>query len=468
INDSRIGSGETLIRGTLTDNHLVDAVEVCEVTANGESCAIVDVTIDRTTLPTSTVRYADIPANPVALGAREQCYGGSELSRIFTVAEQFTVADVAFGLTVEHPYRFDVTAWLVAPSGRWINLVWDGAPRAANYDVLFSDAAFERSAENEVDHNVQQPYYEHILRPAEPLGTFQGEQAQGDWVLELCDSHAPSDDGQYIGSQLILTPDTLPENTIASWNHRLLAVAGLEDESLTVKVYGIDSVGNRTGSSTDATVIVDVVAPEVIVTELITQVLYSTIITDDATLMGGTATDASGIMEAYATVRDAMGTQRVPISIGSDGSWTVEWQTQFVGSLSVSVYVADSLGNVRVVGPASIQVIENLGVDNKVYLPLVVSPSALGIRSIPEAAIVKAAQADDSSQSEVQEASSAEPVRVGVSSAAIVNGGFDGWLGILLLLLMSGGTLSLSAFRRKRRRKSAKRSSISAEKEVLS
>ncbi|MFQ5342807.1 MAG: hypothetical protein ACE5F6_14805, partial [Anaerolineae bacterium] len=369
LSDGLLSAGETTLSGQLTDNRLVDRVEALD--SGGAPAAVAgDFLVDATTLPRTVYTYDDVPDSPIALGARTACYGGTEIYRTFTVTDSFTVADVDLGLNADHEYRYDITGWLVAPSGHWAAILWNGTS-ARNYDMLLDDAALLPVGKDKMDHDTAAAYYENQRRPDQPLSLFNGEPAQGDWQLILCDYFPEEDDGVYNRSRLSLTADTLPQNTRGAWTYELPDVAGLDNITRTVIITGVDSVGNRSTEPLSRTFRVDTVAPAITVTTAITQVLLG----DTATVLGGVVSDGGQVNSVFMTVQGPGGnlsteqalqaetltrsTLRQPFDGAQDsalsapvvGGWQYDLRADEVGRYSLWVNVVDEAGNLTTVGP---------------------------------------------------------------------------------------------------------------------
>jgi subtilisin-like proprotein convertase family protein len=368
--DGLLGPGETTLSGQLFDNRLVGAVEACD--AAGESCERTDLLVDATTLPQNTFTYEDVPETPIAIDARTACYGGTEIFRTFTITESFTIADVALALNIDHEYRYDVTGWLVAPSGTWAAILWDGAS-ADNYDVRLSDAALFANGKDRTSHDTDAPYYENERRPDQPLSLFNGERTAGDWKLVLCDYFPEKDNGAYNRSQLILTADTLPESTEAMWSYSLPDVENSDDVTHTLSLYGLDSVGNRStegdheGSPLHLAFRVDTVAPVITVTHQPSGTLLLNETFD--IYIAGSVSDGGEIAATQLRILAPNGDFQSLHLYPTGGTWVFTDTYYFVrpGFYSIWIEAADVAGNVASVGPFEMRA----SVPQLVYLPLV-------------------------------------------------------------------------------------------------
>ncbi|MBP7689604.1 MAG: proprotein convertase P-domain-containing protein, partial [Thermoflexales bacterium] len=388
-----LGVNDLTLSGQLADNRLIDRVEVCI----DDSCAehvTADLTLDQTSLPKTTFVYDDVPATPQALDFKSRCYGGGEIQRTFTVADAFTVADIDVGLNITHPYRYDVTAWLVAPSGHWSNLIFQGTS-ADNYDVRLNDAALVLNATDKSEHDLAAPYFKHERRPDRPLSVFNGEAAQGDWNLILCDYIPDEDDGFYNRAQLIFTAATLPIQTNGAWQYTLPDTGDQDGVARTLALFGVDSVGNRVTDMLPVAFSVDTVAPVINVTDAVAQVNLPAVVIaaedviTQVSVLAGTVSDGSGLSELYALVRDPYGdtfTQTLPIA---DGAWRVVLPIAGLGNYTVWVNALDQAGNAATtqwqvtvtlvtVYKAWLPVMFNGATTNAVVAPTVEQPTPIG------------------------------------------------------------------------------------------
>ncbi|MEZ5447945.1 MAG: proprotein convertase P-domain-containing protein [Thiolinea sp.] len=114
------------------------------------------------------------------------------------VPDNFTIDDLNVGLNITHTYRSDLNVKLKSPAGTSVSLFAGVSGSADNLDALLDDgAATDISSLGPTSHhNVGSPYYDNLVNPAGNvyLAAFNGENAQGNWTLEVCDS-AGSDIG---------------------------------------------------------------------------------------------------------------------------------------------------------------------------------------------------------------------------------------------------------------------------------
>ncbi len=136
--------------------------------------------------------------------------GGTHLIRNISVADSFLIADVDLGVLINHTYRGDIIATLTSPSSTTVSLVTnDGGNGLNNYNVRFDDSA--GNDVNTFPHNTNDglvaPPYENTVRPLGNMSDFNGENATGTWVLDLCDFFN-LDAGDFQRSNLYFTAAT--------------------------------------------------------------------------------------------------------------------------------------------------------------------------------------------------------------------------------------------------------------------
>jgi subtilisin-like proprotein convertase family protein len=361
--DGVIGPDETVFVGDLSDNRLVGGVEMCDVSSGITVCHPhpVPFVADAGTIPQTMFIYDDVPAMPLPLGASQTCEQGRQLVRTFVVSESFDVAGIQVGLNIGHPYRADVSAWLVAPSGATVKLLQGGA-QASNYDLLLSDSAALAAAQDRGDHVTAPPLYNQARRPYELLDLLNGEAARGEWRLILCDAYPETDDGLYLRSRLILTADTLPQDSQGTWRYALAGVSASDNITRALAFHGRDSVGNRT--TLNLTFRVDTVAPVVTVTRAASTAVLGVA----ATVLEGEVRDGDQVGQVLVQVQTpAGGSYSDHASLPEEGSWLYTLDPRHSGTYTLRVRATDRVGNSRTVGPFQIVV----RAEYHTYLPLI-------------------------------------------------------------------------------------------------
>ncbi len=367
LSDGVVGLNETVFKGVLVDNTLVAGVDICRSVDGVESCTAAQFSPDGETIPQTTFVYDDVPSVPLLLGAETPCDPGSALIRTFVVKEAFTIAGVDVGLSIAHPYRGDVRAWLVAPSGSWVNLTYSGTP-ADDINVLFDDSGVVPLARDTGDHISTAPFYTRIRRPYQPLTVLDGESAEGYWHLVLCDTYPQLDNGAYQRSRLILTSNGVPQQTRAVWTNALTGLGGSDGLTHTVKLYGIDSVGNRTSvkQALNLSFMADLVAPKIIADQVLTVIPHM----GSHIVLTGAISDGTGISAFLLhTQTPEGGVTTEHLSRQSDGTWSAFLSPTMEGTYTLNLYAADIAGNGRTLGPFYVTFWLN-----QFYLPLVSKP----------------------------------------------------------------------------------------------
>jgi uncharacterized repeat protein (TIGR01451 family) len=101
-----------------------------------------------------------------------------------TVPDSFTINDLRVGFNAFHTWRSDIEIWLVSPAATSVQLLDHEGSLADNFDVLFEDGGGPVDSTN---HDPALPYYENSWAPFSLLSAFNGENALGDWELQICD-----------------------------------------------------------------------------------------------------------------------------------------------------------------------------------------------------------------------------------------------------------------------------------------
>ncbi|MCA8888035.1 MAG: DUF11 domain-containing protein, partial [Parvularculaceae bacterium] len=132
----------------------------------------------------------------------------ASISRQIHVAESFTISDLDVGFLATHTYRSDIQLELTPP--------WGGSPVRLlqglgysglgydNYNVLLNDesSTLVNTGFHASNDNASAPPYQNDVRPSNPLSAFDGNNAQGDWTLTICDTYGPLDNGEFLQADL--------------------------------------------------------------------------------------------------------------------------------------------------------------------------------------------------------------------------------------------------------------------------
>lgn len=146
----------------------------------------------------------------------------SPLVRNFTVSEIYTVADVNIGVLMAHTYRGDLQFYLQSPAGTRVQLINNVGTTRNNVNVLFDDAAANPISSHTSNNDTANvgtvvPTYQRTFRPFQALSAFNGQEANGTWRLEVCDSLS-GDSGTFYQTDLFITasPATINVTKISS------------------------------------------------------------------------------------------------------------------------------------------------------------------------------------------------------------------------------------------------------------
>lgn len=127
------------------------------------------------------------------------------VTRVINVPTSFVVGDVNFGVLLSHTYRSDLRISLQSPAGTTQQLLANTGGAVNNLNVLFDDeAAAAIGTHNTVDTTGPAPPYQRTFRPANVLSAFDGQNAQGNWTMVICDSVAV-DVGTFTRADLYIT-----------------------------------------------------------------------------------------------------------------------------------------------------------------------------------------------------------------------------------------------------------------------
>jgi LPXTG-site transpeptidase (sortase) family protein len=180
-----------------------------------------------------TTTVNDIPGAAIAI-PDASC--GAPLTRTINVAAGVVIADINVGINVNHAVRSQIRVTLTSPSGTTVVLIPGtgfGSPTVAspdnydNYDVMLDDTSVGSLYDNDNDA-FGFPYFDRTARPSELLSAFKGENAAGNWTLQICDTLAGTV-GAYNRSQLVITsadPNTVSGTVFTDYNQNGMRGAG--------------------------------------------------------------------------------------------------------------------------------------------------------------------------------------------------------------------------------------------------
>ena len=129
----------------------------------------------------------------------------TNLTRTFSVAANYTVSDVDLGVLLTHKYRSDLRITLTSPAGTTVQLMNAVGGGANNLNVLFNDeAALALSTHTSNDTASGAPPYSKAFRPDLAMTAFDGQNAQGTWILTICD-FVTKDEGTFTRADLYIS-----------------------------------------------------------------------------------------------------------------------------------------------------------------------------------------------------------------------------------------------------------------------
>ena len=129
---------------------------------------------------------------------------GAIIVRNISVGDSFTITDVNFGIDVDHTWRKDVSVLLESPAGTRVQVITAPAdnPGADDLNVLLDDAGASTIDADDADHDSTAARWEFTRQPDAALSAFNGEAANGTWIVEICDTFTGADNGTFDYAQL--------------------------------------------------------------------------------------------------------------------------------------------------------------------------------------------------------------------------------------------------------------------------
>jgi len=107
----------------------------------------------------------------------------STINSILSVPDAFVIDSLTVQLRVLHDINADLDMFLIGPTGISVELSSDNGASGDDYlDTVFDDAAATSITSGIAPFN-QEPAY----RPEQPLASFQGTSAMGQWTLRIAD-----------------------------------------------------------------------------------------------------------------------------------------------------------------------------------------------------------------------------------------------------------------------------------------
>ncbi|MEM9013671.1 MAG: proprotein convertase P-domain-containing protein [Pseudomonadota bacterium] len=146
----------------------------------------------------------------IALNGGTECTAAEIVQRTITVSDSFVIGDIDFGFVADHAWRKDIRVDLTSPLGTQVRLINGPADNPGVDDLnvrLDDDQATFVDADNAA-HNAAVAPYQNDRRPDNSLSAFNGENAQGNWTVEICDNFPTADNGTYLRSELFFEEAT--------------------------------------------------------------------------------------------------------------------------------------------------------------------------------------------------------------------------------------------------------------------
>jgi len=120
---------------------------------------------------------------------------GTDVHRItsgFTISDAINIDDINVTVNIQHVYVEDVALRLTSPAGTQVILLNQSCGDGADIAVTFDDQG------EELECNVVAPVITGVVQPVEALSAFKGENAEGEWVLEVFDIFPSVDGGEFL------------------------------------------------------------------------------------------------------------------------------------------------------------------------------------------------------------------------------------------------------------------------------
>ncbi len=171
------------------------------------------------------------------------------------VPDSFIINDLNVGFNLDHTWKGDMNLWVTSPTGTRVQLITDRNDPSNNWDVLFDSDSSNSYTTLFGTHNTNTPYYDVIGQPLNTLDVFDGEDAQGDWIISFCDEYGQDTayynrsllEFSYTGSGGTVTDAANPPPGLVT---SLDNIDLLPDETLTV-TYQVTVDANTVGMQTN-------------------------------------------------------------------------------------------------------------------------------------------------------------------------------------------------------------------------
>jgi len=126
------------------------------------------------------------------------------INKAFNMPISTTITDIIIEVNIDHTWRADLDITLTSPLGTAVDLTSDNGGNSDNLYVTFTDSAATSIVNDNANHTVMVE-----RRPEGALSAFDGEDAQGNWDLKICDD-AGGDTGTFNYARLDINDTVIP------------------------------------------------------------------------------------------------------------------------------------------------------------------------------------------------------------------------------------------------------------------
>ena len=216
---------------------------------------------------------------------------------VITDANYLRALNTSLVIKIAHPAASELNLMLKSPSGTIIPLIVNPTANTTNLHVRFTDnAATDVASLTTAVVMTDTPL---DIRPSGSMGTFTGEIVRGTWFVLACDTRVNTPSGiiQSATLSVIASAQNLTAGNGSPWTYALTNTAGEDAEPRTIKLWAADTANNLSTART-YTVNIDTVAPQLSVTQVLTQLLSGA----SGTILSGTVSDGGVIDRVVANV----------------------------------------------------------------------------------------------------------------------------------------------------------------------
>lgn len=133
----------------------------------------------------ATYSYSNTTSGSVP-DAQASC--ASVLTRTFNVTDSFTISDLNVGVVIDHSWKSDLIVTLLSPGGTQVSIIDSVGGDKNDYNVRLDDEEAQALANS--DHDSNKNYPQKLKRPTNSLSAFDGEAANGTWIMRVCDTQS--------------------------------------------------------------------------------------------------------------------------------------------------------------------------------------------------------------------------------------------------------------------------------------